>query len=242
MTGSDLLPVALVGMGKMGRAIDSLAADHGCRIVARLGRTEMQALTSESLGGAHVAIEFSTPEAALANVKLLLAAKCPVVIGTTGWMQQIDTLSDQVTKTETSALWAPNFSIGVNLFLGIIEDAAKRLQGIDQFDTAVVETHHSAKKDAPSGTGLAIAGRLESTLGKPVPVSSVRVGSVPGTHEVIFDSAFEQIGLRHEARDRRVFAHGALVAAKWLAAQSRPAVYTMRDVLQVASSFSGGQT
>jgi 4-hydroxy-tetrahydrodipicolinate reductase len=226
------VPVALVGMGRMGRALDALASERGCEVVARLDAVETsRGLTVADLNGAQVAIEFTTPETALANAEALLGLGCPVVIGTTGWNDQLARLQGAVDSTGQAALWSPNFSLGVQLFLAIAEDAARRAREIAGFDVHVVETHHTAKKDAPSGTGIAIGERLESGLGRPVPISSVRVGSVPGTHEVLFDAAFEQISLTHTARDRRVFADGALAAARWLAARRAPAVYTMRDVL-----------
>ncbi|HEY0931968.1 MAG TPA: dihydrodipicolinate reductase C-terminal domain-containing protein [Gemmatimonas sp.] len=234
--GTPVLPVALVGMGKMGRAIDALAIERRCEVVARLGADEMDSMTREALGGARVAIEFTRPEAALSNARTLLALGCPIVVGTTGWTAHLADLEAAVRETGTPALWAPNFSVGVQLFLAFAEDAARRLREVDGFDTHVVETHHTAKKDAPSGTGIAIAERLAAGLGHQVPVSSVRVGSVPGTHEVIFDAPFEQIKLVHEARDRRVFADGALTAARWLSRQTTPALYTMRDVLRATPS------
>jgi 4-hydroxy-tetrahydrodipicolinate reductase len=224
--------VALIGMGRMGRALDALASERGCEIVARLDAPEMAGgLTAAALGGAQVAIEFTTPETALPNVEALLALKCPVVIGTTGWNAQLPRLTAAVAQYGTAALWAPNFSLGVQLFLAIADDVARRARELTGFDVHVVETHHTAKKDAPSGTGLAIGECLEAGLGRHVPITSVRVGSVPGTHEVILDAAFEQISLTHTARDRRVFADGALAAARWLSATRAPSVYTMRDVL-----------
>ena len=224
--------VALVGMGRMGRALDALAPERGCEVVARLDAPEMaRGLTVADLHGAEVAIEFTTPETALPNAMALLALGCPVVIGTTGWNAHLAQLESAVVSSRCAALWAPNFSLGVQLFLAIAEDAARRAREITGIDVHVVETHHTAKKDAPSGTGIAIAERLEAGLGRAVPVSSVRVGSVPGTHEVIMDAAFEQITLTHTARDRRVFADGALAAARWLEVPHTPTVYTMRDVL-----------
>ncbi len=216
----------------MGRALEALAPERGCEVVARLDAPEMaRGLTVAALGGAQVAIEFTTPETALPNAMALLALGCPVVIGTTGWNAQMAQLEAAVSARRCAALWAPNFSLGVQLFLAIAEDAARRAREMTGIDVHVVETHHTAKQDAPSGTGIAIAERLEAGLGRQVPVSSVRVGSVPGTHEVIMDAAFEQITLTHTARDRRVFADGALAAARWLAVPHVPAVYTMRDVL-----------
>lgn len=229
--------VALVGMGRMGRALDALAPERGCEVVARLDAPEMaRGVTHAALAGAEVAIEFTTPETALDNAEALLSLGCAVVLGTTGWNAELARLERAVARTNTSALWSPNFSLGVQLFLAIAEDAARRARDVAGFDVHVVETHHTAKKDAPSGTGIAIGERLEAGLGRAVPISSVRVGSVPGTHEVILDAAFEQITLTHTARDRRVFADGALAAARWLAAGHTAAVYTMRDVL--GASFS----
>lgn len=224
--------VALVGMGRMGQAIDALAADRGCDVVARLDARAMRGgLHREMLGGADVAIEFTTPDAALSNVRALLEVGCPVVIGTTGWTSQIDALTADVERARCAALWAPNFSVGVQLFLGILEDAARRLRDVHGFDLHLVETHHTAKRDAPSGTAIALADRVRDGSARDVPITSVRVGSVPGTHELVVDAPFEQLRLTHEARDRRVFADGALTAARWLASGRAPALYTMRDVI-----------
>jgi len=229
--------VALVGMGRMGRALDALATERGCEVVARLDAADTsRGLMVADLNGARVAIEFTTPETALDNAEALLALGCPVVVGTTGWNTELARLETAVARYAVPALWSPNFSVGVQLFLAIAEDAARRAREVAGFDVHVVETHHTAKKDAPSGTGIAIGERLEAGLGRAVPIASVRVGSVPGTHEVIMDAPFEQITLTHTARDRRVFADGALAAARWLSGSRAPAVYTMRDVLGTSGS------
>jgi 4-hydroxy-tetrahydrodipicolinate reductase len=230
------LRVALIGMGRMGRAIDALAEERGVTIVARLGAAEMgRGLTRDALAGAAVAIEFTGPEHAVRNATACLALSCPVVVGTTGWGAGKNELEEAVRTNRCAALWSPNFSLGVQLFLAIVAAAAKQVGGLPGFHTHIVETHHAAKLDAPSGTGIAIQEQLALGLGKDVDISSVRVGSVPGTHEVIIDAPFEQIRLTHEARDRRLFADGALVAARWLATQQAPALYTMRDVLRAST-------
>lgn len=224
--------VALIGMGRMGRALDALAPERGCTVVARLVADEMkQGISAADLHGAQVAIEFTTPESSVANAIALLHTGCPVVIGTTGWSARLPEVEAAALRSQCAALWSPNFSIGVQLFLAMAEDAARRARHVSGFDTHVVETHHIAKRDAPSGTGIAIAERLQEGLGRDVPITSVRIGSVPGTHEIVFDAPFEQIRLVHEARDRRVFADGALTAARWLATPRASGVYTMRDVL-----------
>jgi 4-hydroxy-tetrahydrodipicolinate reductase len=231
--------VALIGMGRMGRALDALAPERGCEIVARLDAAEMShGITVADLRGAAVAIEFTTPESSVSNAVALLQLGCPVVIGTTGWSSHLPEIESAAQRSQCAALWSPNFSIGVQLFLAMAEDAAKRARQVSGFDAHVVETHHIAKLDAPSGTGIAIADRLRDGLGREVPITSVRTGSVPGTHEIIFDAPFEQIRLVHEARDRRVFADGALTAARWLAAARAPGVYTMRDVLASSQVIS----
>ena len=231
------MPVALIGMGRMGQAIDALAHDRSCTIVARIRSDVMSAgLTRDALNGAQVAIDFTQPEVAVDNAIACLRLGCPVVIGTTGWTSRMAELRRAVESTKMAVLWSPNFSIGVQLFLAIAEDAARRLRQLSTFETHVVETHHRGKKDAPSGTGIAIADRLADGLGHAVPISSVRVGSVPGTHEIIMDAPFEQIRLTHEARDRRVFADGALTAARWLAIVNTSGLYTMQDMLATGNT------
>lgn len=234
---TSLVRIALIGMGRMGRALDALAPERGMHVVARLDAPEMsRGLTHADLNAAQVAIEFTQPASAVDNAIACLALGCPVVIGTTGWAAQRDALVGAVSTHQCAALWAPNFSLGVQLFLAFAEDAARRLRGVSAFDGHIVETHHTAKVDAPSGTAIAIGESIARGLGHEVPITSVRVGAVPGTHEVIFDAPFEQIRLVHEARDRRVFADGALAAAKWLSSGRTPALYTMQDVLAGSAS------
>ncbi len=222
------LRVAVIGAGKMGRAVAALAAERGFRVVATLGRGDV--VGPDTLAGAEVAVDFTEPAAALPNARACLAAGCPVVVGTTGWLDELPALARAVDAAGGRLLWAANFSVGVNAMLGVVAAAARALRGAG-FDAHLVETHHAAKKDAPSGTALALARAAEGAWGAPLGITSVRVGHVPGTHALTFDAPFEQLRLTHEARDRRVFAEGALVAARWLAAQPRPGVYTMQDVL-----------
>lgn len=226
------LRIALVGMGKMGRQLAALAPERGCEVVATFDAADHPP-TRASLHDAQVAIEFTQPNAAVANVRALVVAGCPVVVGTTGWYEQLAALERDVTAAGGAMLWAANFSLGVNLMLELAREAGRLIAGTP-FDAHLVEVHHAAKKDAPSGTAVVLERAVEETLGRPVPVTSVRTGSVPGTHTLVFDAPFEQIRLEHEARDRRVFAEGALVAARWLV--GRRGVFTMRDVLARAAS------
>ncbi len=176
-----------------------------------------------------MAIEFTTPEAAPANILACARAGCPVVSGTTGWDRARGDVEREVLAAGGTLFWSPNFSIGVNLFWQIAEEAARLVGRIGGFDAHIVETHHTAKKDAPSGTAIELHRRVRGGLAREVPVTSVRVGSVPGTHELVFDAAFEQLRLEHVARDRRVFAEGALAAARWVI--GRRGIFTMRDLL-----------
>jgi 4-hydroxy-tetrahydrodipicolinate reductase len=232
------LRVALIGYGRMGRALEALAPAHECSVVARLDAADIPShgLTREQLGNADVAIEFTVPDAALTNAAHCMKAGVPVVIGTTGWYERVQALTDLSTAHSGRVLWSPNFAPGVQIMLALAETAGRLFRHAPGFDAHLVETHHTAKLDAPSGTAIALRERAEAGLSRSLPVSSVRVGSVPGTHEFIFDAPFEQVRLTHEARDRRVFADGALAAARWLAAKSEPGVYTMRDVLGLAST------
>jgi len=230
--GGRPLRLAIIGMGKMGRAVAALAPERGFEVVATIGGRDNPAgsgLSPATLRGAEVAIEFTDPEAAPTNVETCVDLGVPIVCGTTGWYDQLEAVASDVRRNDGALLYAPNFSVGVAVFLAAVERAARAVAAAGGFDAHVVETHHAAKKDAPSGTALVLAREAAAALGRDVPITSVRTGSVPGTHEVIFDGAFEQIRLEHLARDRRVFADGALRAAAWLV--GRRGVFTMKDVL-----------
>ncbi|MES1259176.1 MAG: dihydrodipicolinate reductase C-terminal domain-containing protein [Gemmatimonadota bacterium] len=218
------LRLAIIGVGRMGRAVRALAVDAGWSVTAEIGRLR----GTGDLARADVAIEFTRPDAAVANIRTCVAANCPVVVGTTGWYDQLPAVSAEVTATNGALFWAANFSIGANL-LGLLAAQARRALPVDRFPGAIVETHHAAKLDAPSGTALQVARGLEPGA----PIASLRVGRVPGTHEVVFDGAWEQLRLEHVVRDRRVFAEGALVAAAWL--HGRRGVFTMKDMLEEGS-------
>ncbi|HEY8165654.1 MAG TPA: dihydrodipicolinate reductase C-terminal domain-containing protein [Gemmatimonadaceae bacterium] len=233
--------VAVIGDGKMGRTVAQLAQEKGWTVCAMLDGAHNRngsGITRRALGDPDVAIEFTEPSAAVANISACIAADIPIVVGTTGWYDALPAVTKQATDADAAVLWAPNFAIGVNLFVELSRRAGAIMALAPEFGAAIIETHHSAKKDAPSGTAIAIAAAMEGTLGRQIPVTSVRTGSVPGTHEVIFDGPFEQMALRHEARDRRVFADGALRAAQWLI--GKKGVFTMRDVLGFTRRGSDG--
>jgi 4-hydroxy-tetrahydrodipicolinate reductase len=231
--------IAIVGMGKMGRAIAELAPSRGWEVVAKLDAPETAGgITKSLLNGADVAVEFTTPEAAPANIRAIAEAGCPVVVGTTGWYGEMAAVARAVEESGGAMLPATNFSLGVNLFERIAAYAAKLLANAPGFEAHLIETHHSAKKDAPSGTAITLGRAASKEWGRDIPTTSIRVGSVPGTHEFLFDAPFEQIHLEHVARDRRVFAEGALVAAGWLI--GKRGIFSMHDVL--SSPVSGTQS
>jgi 4-hydroxy-tetrahydrodipicolinate reductase len=222
----------IIGDGKMGQAIAQLAGERGHTVVALLGAGDNigGAGILDRAGDADVAIEFTEPTAAQANIAACLSVELPVVTGTTGWYDALPTVEADVERRGGALFWAPNFSLGVALAIALAAQVGEAFARQPQFDLHLVETHHRAKKDAPSGTGAAMATAAAEGVGREVPVTSVRVGHVPGTHTLVVDGPFEQITLTHEARDRRVFADGALRAAEWLV--GRRGIFTMRDLVR----------
>jgi 4-hydroxy-tetrahydrodipicolinate reductase len=216
----------------MGRAIESVAHDNGLTVVAIIDAGH--AITRASLAGADVAIEFTEPSAAIANAEACVAAECPIVVGTTGWYDQLPQLTRFIEEHHGSLFWAANFSLGVNLFAEIVRYAGQLLADVPGFDVQLIETHHTQKKGAPSGTAVMLRNGIQPALRRELPVTSLRIGSVPGTHELVADAKYEQITLTHTARDRRVFAEGAVAAARWLV--GRTGVYTIADMLGTRGS------
>ena len=215
------LRIAIVGYGKMGRAVERLAPEHGCevvRIVRSAENGDGQALTRELLAGIDAAIEFSNPFAAPQNLRRLIEAGLPVVAGTTGWLKELPQIRELAEAKNGSLVWGPNFSVGLHHFRATVVEAARRFAREEAYGAWGWEIHHAAKKDAPSGTLLALAEDISrSGYSRTVSLSANRAGSVPGTHEIGFDSAEDTITLRHTARSRDGFGRGALRAARWLA-------------------------
>ncbi len=183
--------------------------------------------------GADVAIEFTAPEAVLGNIEKLAAMKLPVVVGTTGWLEQMDQVRAAVEKNGSALVWSPNFSVGVNVFLRVVREAARLLADEKEYGAWAWEIHHDTKKDAPSGTMIKLVDEMKAAgYARNIDVSSNRAGRHPGTHEIGFDSAADTITLRHTARSREGFARGALKAAQWIV--GKQGVFEFSDVL-----FSG---
>ncbi len=225
--------IAIVGHGKMGQAVAALAVARGhtlqC-VMDAADNPEGRGLTAGRLAGADVAIEFTRPEAVVANLQRLIEAGVPVVTGTTGWWGQLPRVSELVETRRGALLYAANFSVGVQLFLRAARDLAGHLAGRDGFDAFILEEHHAAKVDAPSGTARSLQTRLrEVDPARPFPITSVRAGATPGTHVLTYDGASETLSLSHVARSREGFAAGALAAAEWL--PGRVGVHTFEDML-----------
>jgi 4-hydroxy-tetrahydrodipicolinate reductase len=223
----------LVGRGRMGRLIESLAGGYGAEVAFVLDRasnTKGAGVTAERCRGIDVAIDFSTAEATLDSLPQLAAHGVSLVVGTTGWLAREAELRDAVARAGVGAVVAANFSLGANVLEALAESAGRLLTGTDSYGAFIHEAHHSAKKDAPSGTALTLRKAVErGGFPRAIDVSSTRAGFIPGTHTVGFDAQAETLALTHTVRDRATFAHGALAAARWV--QGRKGWFTMRDVL-----------
>jgi len=225
--------IVIVGDGKMGRAVAALARGRGHTLHAVIGGAENaggRALTAERLAGAEVAVEFTRPEAVVTNLERLVEAGIPTVTGTTGWQDDLSRVAELVERRGGALLHAANFSLGVHLFLRAAHDLAHRFAARAGFDAFILEEHHAAKLDAPSGTARQLQARMrEADDARPFPITSVRAGATPGTHLVAYDGPYERVTLAHEARSRDGFAAGALAAAEWL--PGHPGVHTVEDML-----------
>jgi 4-hydroxy-tetrahydrodipicolinate reductase len=213
--------LAIVGYGKMGRLIEQLAPEHGFNVKLKLdefNNTNFEGVTPENFRGIDVAADFSIPSAVPENVERISALGVSLVIGTTGWLDQMARVRAAVERNNIGLVWSPNYSIGVNAFLRLVSEAARLLANETPYGAWAWEIHHATKKDAPSGTLLKLAGEMKKAgYSGPIDVSSNRAGAHPGTHEIGFDSAADTITLRHVSRNREGFARGALKAAQWIA-------------------------
>lgn len=226
------MKIALVGYGKMGKTIEALAVEQGFQIgpifdVHNIGSKE--GLEPENLRGVDAAIEFSTPQTTVDNMKRLVELGVPTVVGTTGWDLRRDEVRLWVERHEGALVFSANYSIGVQVLLRLVRRGAELFASQPDYRPYILEAHHDQKKDAPSGTARALEEVLKTHYAE-VPVSSLRAGFIPGTHEVGWDSTFDTVTLIHRARDRRVFASGALAAARWIA--GKRGFYAFEDILE----------
>jgi 4-hydroxy-tetrahydrodipicolinate reductase len=226
------MQIAIVGNGKMGRTVAALAEErgHGIRVIGREENAGGAALTSDRLAGVDVAIEFTRPDAVVGNLERLIHAGVPTVTGTTGWSDELPRIERLVRSCGGALLYAANFSIGVHFFLRAARELASLFARQSEFGAFILEEHHAAKRDAPSGTaGLLRAQAREADPSREFPITSVRAGFIPGTHRLTYDGPHETVSLSHMARSRAGFAAGALAAAEWL--PGRPGVHSFEAML-----------
>jgi 4-hydroxy-tetrahydrodipicolinate reductase len=224
------LGLAIIGCGKMGRLIAQLAPEYGFDVRATFTSSTIASLSAATLNGASIAVEFTAPAVAPENLRRLAALGINSVCGTTGWFEHLPSVRESVERADTGLIYSANFSIGVNLFLQIVAEAAARFSHHPEYEAWGWEIHHRAKKDAPSGTLLRLQEEIRASgFSRPVALSSSRAGAHPGTHEIGFDSPADTITLRHTARSREGFARGALQAARWLG--SKRGVFEFREIL-----------
>jgi 4-hydroxy-tetrahydrodipicolinate reductase len=212
--------LAIVGYGKMGRLIEQLAPQYDFEVALKLdefNNANGAGLIAANFQGVDAAIDFSVPAAVPENVEGIANLGVSVVVGTTGWLEHLDRVKCAVDACGIGLVWSPNFSIGVNVFFKLVAEAARLFDREPEYGSWAWEIHHSAKKDAPSGTLLKLVNEMKKAgYARPIDIGSNRAGSIPGTHEIGFDSAADTITLRHTARSREGFARGALKAAQWV--------------------------
>ncbi|MGH9575369.1 MAG: 4-hydroxy-tetrahydrodipicolinate reductase [Candidatus Acidiferrales bacterium] len=213
--------LAIVGYGKMGHSIERLAPEYGCDVRLRLdidSNAHFEGMTAENFRGIDAAVEFSTPATAIEHIERLARLGVNTIVGTTGWLADMTRAREAVKKAGTGLIWGANFSVGVNIFSQVVAEAAELFARQKEYGAWAWEIHHSTKKDAPSGTLLALVEQMKkSGYDRPIDTGSNRAGVHPGTHEIGFDSADDTITVRHTARGRDGFARGALRAARWVA-------------------------
>ncbi len=228
-----LLNLALLGYGKMGRTIAQLAPSRGFEVRLTLDvdtNAGGQAITRENFQGIDVAVDFTTPEAAVENIRRVAALGVNLVVGTTGWHHRLEEVRGIIESSGVGMVYAANFSIGVQMFYRLARAAAQEFASLTMYEPYLTEAHHRAKKDAPSGTALELQRQIQPWLGERVlTIASVRAGYIPGTHELGFDSEADTVILRHTARSRQGFAEGALYAARWIA--GKKGLFNFSDIL-----------
>ena len=230
------MKIAIIGYGKMGHEIERAAKLKGvavqCIIDPKNPDATHKSIDEKSMQNVDVCIDFTRPDAVLGNINKISKFKKNIVVGTTGWHNNLEEAKETAIKNNIGLIYASNFSIGVNVFFRIIENAAKIMNNLDDYDVFGYELHHNKKLDSPSGTAKSIEQILVSNIKrkKEVPFASVRAGSIPGTHVVGFDSSADTIELKHTARNREGFALGAIMAAEWI--NGKKGFYNIDDMMK----------
>ncbi|MFI3248940.1 MAG: 4-hydroxy-tetrahydrodipicolinate reductase [Rikenellaceae bacterium] len=237
------MKVAIIGYGKMGREIEKILIQRGHDVALIIDQDNVEDLNSENLAAIDVAIEFTTPHTAYANLKSCIEAKTPVVSGTTGWLDKFEELKALCAEKGSALFYASNYSLGVNLMFRINKKLAEMMNRVDGYGVEIEEIHHIHKLDAPSGTAITIAEGIIGELstidgwvndttpsGNEVEIKSIREGEVPGTHTVTYESADDVLELKHTIKNRSTLAYGAVVASEFLC--GKVGLYSMDDLLQ----------
>ena len=241
------MKIALIGYGKMGRAVEAAALERSHRVDVTIDDEDDWMEKLDDLRECDMAIDFSTPGTAVSNIMRCFDLDLPIVVGTTGWYEQLEGVVHDCEQRGKSLFVASNFSIGMNIVFDLNRRLARLMNGHEEYGVGITEVHHVHKLDAPSGTAIALARDIVEELdGKDdwclvrkgvkveeeeVPIVSVREGEVAGIHEVVYDSEIDRITLRHEAKSRRGLAVGAVLAAEFL--EGRKGYYTMRELLDL---------
>lgn len=236
--------IAIIGYGKMGREIEKLALERNHQVVLIVDENNINALTKDDFSKVDVAVEFSVPQSAYSNIQLCFDHHIPVVSGTTGWLEKFEQIVERCKFEQQSFFYASNYSIGVNLFFMLNKQFAKIMNRFTAYDVTIEETHHKQKVDAPSGTAITLAeGLIENLEQKTkwakeialtkdsVAIKSYREDAVPGNHKVIYNSDFDQITIEHDAKSRKGFALGAILAAEYIV--DKKGCFTMNDLLKL---------
>jgi len=231
--------IALFGYGKMGKMLEKIALERGHSITAKIDA----ATTTINYDKIDVAIDFSTPDSAYKNITDCFVNNTPVISGTTGWLEKYDDALNSCHKNNSAFIYASNFSLGVNLFFELNKQLAKMMGNLDAYKVAMEEIHHTQKLDAPSGTAITLAEgiiensnyqkwQLDTEAEATIPITSKRIGTVPGTHIINYESKVDSIEIKHTAHGREGFALGAIIAAEWIFGKT--GVFTMKDVLNIS--------
>ena len=241
---TQIMNIALIGYGRMGHEIESIAVKRGHVVKLIVDQDNENDLNETNLKAVDVAIEFSSPTAAFINVSRCLDEKVPVVSGTTGWLEKYDEAVNICTKNKTAFIHSSNFSLGVNMLFRLNSELAKLMEKFNGYSVSIEEIHHTKKLDAPSGTAITLADGIimqnssyknwcfdKDKTTDCIPVSSIREGIVPGTHTVTWKSEIDTISLRHEAKNRRGLALGAVIAAEFI--YRKEGIFTMSDVMGI---------
>ena len=236
------MKLALIGYGKMGKAIEEIALQRGHQVILKIDLDNANEFTKENLAAVDVAIEFTSPHSAFENVKKLMQFGVPTVCGSTGWLENLDTIHKLCKENQAAFLYASNFSVGVNIFFEVNKRLAALMGSHKDYELQITEIHHTAKKDAPSGTAITLAEQVLELIPRKkkwvnhisdntdeLEILSERIDPAPGTHKIKYSSPIDDIEIIHTAHSRKGFAGGAVLAAEFLA--DKKGIYSMKDVL-----------